>query len=856
MNKNIKSTIDTIGSVVGVITDNLQTYTTNALNNIKNMKQETESETKPVLGYQTGDQGWYDQVGGGPCDKYCRYTGLSPNVQWTCSDESDLTKLRVIPKSQTGRYCYDYDRKTNPSPKSGVVFKGSYFPTTAPQAQSAGDYNFLIYNNKDANGIENFNMEYGNYENIENFESQGTWTNPRVGEDHPGNDIALVSSISSADCQTKCAANSQCAGIVVDDSGTNCWMKSTMGPAVPALNRNAYFYTKNQTPQSGYASGPNIGKPQTGTDYPGNDIINQSVSNAQECATDCQNQAGCKAFVTNAAGNYCWLKGSLGSPTSNSDRITYAYGADKNAGATDPRWNGPQKLDYPGNDINSFSINQVSDCGTQCYNNPNCAGFVTTDAGDFCWLKSSLGASNQSPNRNTYTIDRNPKSTDPRWTGPESIYYENKFIQQMPITQVSQCGEACAKNGSCVGFATNDAATQCALYSNFSNPINYPGIHVNTYKMKAHYDTLDNLTLNDCENVCQNDDTCKGFSYDSAKKTCVISQEKLDPVGFNTENIVGNKKQHMALNGMYNIYQNNACVNSSLFGPSPTVEGSLGIKVDSNGTPKIPKGPVCAQAMNNDFIFGKNYEIMTIKQDVGSSESQNTGITDKGLYDDIITNTTDKSWDLTDAYCLQKNSDNSVSTNTCTYTDNQKWTWDDKLKNIRSWDGNCLNVDTTNNNVLVSVKPCVNDINQRFDLKATAKNLQPKYNVISTTNSLGDVINNGGIGTIKTVNTMTDVLSGRLLGDRVIDVGNSTSSSDQTENFAATNTNINNYLSANRNSKDYLYKLPYGSSYVQNINDDREDYQSMQEEEESISRSLYLIYLIVLVLVTVLLMRK
>ena len=47
---------------------------------------------------------------------------------------------------------------------------------------------------------------------------------------------------------------------------------------------------------------------------------------------------------------------------------------------------------------------------------------------------------------------------------------------------------------------------------------------------------------------------------------------------------------------------------------------------------------------------------------------------------------------------------------------------------------------------------------------------------------------------------------------------NSTNPMNQVENFSATNLNVNNYLSSNRNNADYLYKLPYGNPYVKNIN--------------------------------------
>ena len=88
---NIKSSIDTISSVVNVMTENINNYATAALNKVKNMKPEIESETKPVLGYETGEQGWYDQIGGGPCNKYCRYTGIAPKIEWTCSDENNYS---------------------------------------------------------------------------------------------------------------------------------------------------------------------------------------------------------------------------------------------------------------------------------------------------------------------------------------------------------------------------------------------------------------------------------------------------------------------------------------------------------------------------------------------------------------------------------------------------------------------------------------------------------------------------------------------------------------------------------------------------------------------------------------------
>jgi hypothetical protein len=635
MDKNIKSTIDTINTVVNVITDNLTTYTNKALNEIKNMEPEYESKIQPVLGYDTGDQGWYDMLGGGPCNNYCRYTGLSPNIKWNCSDEKDLSKLSHVSKNKTGRFCYGYDKQTLTPVKTGAVIKGTFISTEEPTntIDDSGNYNFIIYNNKDANGIENF----------------------------------------------------------------------------------------------------------------------ETVSNTQ--------------------------------------------------------WKGPQKIDYPSNDIKIFSINKISDCGNQCYNTPNCVGFVTDDSSSMCWLKSNFGNPNIVSNRNTYTIDRNPQSTDSRWTGPEQLDYPGNDIQQLNVTNPTNCGEACLKNASCKGFITDDIANTCWLKSKLETSI--PASNRNTYKMNASYDTVNNTSLKECENLCQNDDNCKGFNYDIAKKSCAISAETIKPIGFDTNSISGNKKVHMALNGTYNIYQNNSCVNSTLFNKDANVSTSLGIITDSNGTPIIPQQPICSNNMNNNFIFGKNYEIMALDADVLESNktTEKCDFWDWGCH----ATTTPIYQNVNDARCLQVNPDSSVTKENCIYTDNQKWTYDKNINSIRTWDGNCLNVDTDGQNITVSAKPCVDNVNQQFYLKTVSENLQPlNYTVLDNFDNINKV-----------------------------------------ENFA-TNTCVNDYLLSNRNNKDYLYKLPYSSPYIRDVDNTIENF----EMTDSISTPLYLLYLIVLIMLFILLITK
>jgi len=159
MNNTINSAVNNLNTVFGVVTENLQTYTNKVLNEIKNTKPEITPEVQPVLGYRDGNQGWYDAIGGGPCNKYCRYTGQSPNIQWTCSEESNLSKLIPTPKSESGTYCYPYNKKGKTSVKTGAVIDGVFISTEQQEqknAENAGNYNFIIYNNKNPGGLERF----------------------------------------------------------------------------------------------------------------------------------------------------------------------------------------------------------------------------------------------------------------------------------------------------------------------------------------------------------------------------------------------------------------------------------------------------------------------------------------------------------------------------------------------------------------------------------------------------------------------------------------------------------------------------------------------------------------------------
>ena len=162
---NFTSTLDNLYKYYQTINQTInQTKTTNSNNpNNQNNPNNPNNQNNPnnsnnqnnILGYATGDQGWYDKIGGGPCDTYCRYVGLSPNIKWSCSNKHDLNNIEYIHKDKSGLFCYPYN-KTKSSPKNlGKVIDGKFYPHNTMNSNN----NYILWNNftTDTNNLNNTN---------------------------------------------------------------------------------------------------------------------------------------------------------------------------------------------------------------------------------------------------------------------------------------------------------------------------------------------------------------------------------------------------------------------------------------------------------------------------------------------------------------------------------------------------------------------------------------------------------------------------------------------------------------------------------------------------------------------------
>jgi hypothetical protein len=110
--------------------------------------------------------------------------------------------------------------------------------------------------------------------------------------------------------------------------------------------------------------------PQMQTDAPYNDIVSWPTNSVENCATACYGDNNCVGFVTNAAGNYCWLKNNISNTNFNSDRNTYIINRNNSFNSY---------IQYDNLLLNDGSnkqqsTNVPSECITKCVNDPNCRG--------------------------------------------------------------------------------------------------------------------------------------------------------------------------------------------------------------------------------------------------------------------------------------------------------------------------------------------------------------------------------------------------------------------------------------------------------------------------------------------------
>ena len=223
--------------------------------------------------------------------------------------------------------------------------------------------------------------------------------------------------------------------------------------------RGNFNSVASSDPYSGLDKLYNPNSTQMGVDNRYNDIEFARVNSVDQCANGCYNNNNCVGFVTNAAGNQCWLKSNFGNAIYNQDRNSYTI--NRNNSFSD-------YIQYDNLVLNDGSnkqelTNVPLDCVTSCINNPNCRGLnIIMNTGEN--EVSVDGYNYQDTPKVTCEYVSNICYSNTQTTNPNSKFFAKKnnlhFENNTPylLKNNGVCLTGATSRGSYVGWDCNEAS--------------------------------------------------------------------------------------------------------------------------------------------------------------------------------------------------------------------------------------------------------------------------------------------------------------------------------------------------------------------------------------------------------------
>lgn len=123
---------------------------------------------------------------------------------------------------------------------------------------------------------------------------------------------------------------------------------------------------------------------------PGGDYTHFIVSNARECAEECERSSRCQAFDFYKSDNSCWLKSRAYSARYYAGVVSGFKRADYSGKSTVQKTNIELSYDTqrPGGDYTRFQAQSAQQCSRRCQQESRCVAFDYTTSDYFCYLKS------------------------------------------------------------------------------------------------------------------------------------------------------------------------------------------------------------------------------------------------------------------------------------------------------------------------------------------------------------------------------------------------------------------------------------------------------------------------------------
>lgn len=207
-----------------------------------------------------------------------------------------------------------------------------------------------------------------------------------------------------------------------------------------------------------FTNAPVVLKRVVNFDLPGDNVAD-SATDPKTCSVLCTTTDGCSYYITDSAGQHCWLMKNPQALVQRGDRISYVS---PNMQVPTPQFSRVANYDHWGDDLPSMPLKKnQADCNQACIDTAGCQYYVVDSAGNNCFLKNASADKPALQKRAGFDTWIPPGKVLP-WSqraGYDNTGNDLQYFDTDPIT----CSYNCGANTDCQFYITDTAGKKCWL---------------------------------------------------------------------------------------------------------------------------------------------------------------------------------------------------------------------------------------------------------------------------------------------------------------------------------------------------------------------------------------------------------
>jgi len=315
-------------------------------------------------------------------------------------------------------------------------------------------------------------------------------------------------------------------------------------------------------------------------DAGGNDLTKRALKTAtiEQCGSVCTTTENCNGFTYRPSDRSCFIKSSINTNNINKN-INLMTWEKKPRHEIDIKYKFESQTDYSGNDL-SESNKSIPECIMECNKNKNCVGIVHAGNENICWVKNKLDNKSTDTdyirNRELNTFIKNYNKNYqqlPHYDFTPGVALWDHTMKPIEKNNIKACLDKCDTLPDCkaVGYSSNNKEcffkenissgimdTNMYTFKKVSNDSQIPNDELTEYRPPAVRDTqnilnlelytdyggndlpnmpINNISLNDCNNLCSKETDCVGGVHYSKINQCWLKNKLENKTINNPHNI-------------------------------------------------------------------------------------------------------------------------------------------------------------------------------------------------------------------------------------------------------------------------------------------------------------------------------